>query len=43
MHSAIVHWIQHTYNRRRRQRRLEKLTTVEYEPAFNDNIAQTAA
>ena len=30
----IVHWIEHTYNRRRRQRGLGKLTPVEYELAF---------
>jgi len=31
---AIVTWIEHTYNRRRRQRALGKLTPVEYELAF---------
>jgi carbon monoxide dehydrogenase subunit G len=31
---AIVTWIEHTYNRRRRQRVLGKLTPVEYELAF---------
>jgi putative transposase len=31
---AIVHWIEHTYNRRRRQRGLGKLTPVEFELAF---------
>lgn len=31
---AIVHWIEHTYNRRRRQRALGKLTPVEYELAL---------
>ena len=30
----IVHWTEHTYNRRRRQRGLGKLTPVEYELAF---------
>ena len=30
----IVHWIEHTYNRRRRQRGLGKLTPVEFELAF---------
>ena len=30
----IVHWIEHTYNRRRRQRALGKLTPVEFEVAF---------
>ena len=29
--SAIVYWIEHTYNRRRRQRILGKCTPVEYE------------
>jgi putative transposase len=32
---AIVHWIEHTYNRRRRQRGLGRLTPVEFELAFN--------
>jgi transposase InsO family protein len=31
---AIVLWIEHTYNRRRRQRGLGKLTPVEFELAF---------
>ena len=31
---AIVFWIEHTYNRRRRQRALGKLTPVEFELAF---------
>jgi len=31
---AVIHWIEHTYNRRRRQRRLGKLTPVEFELAF---------
>lgn len=30
----ITHWIEHTYNRRRRQRRLGRLTPVEYELTF---------
>jgi transposase InsO family protein len=34
LHYAIVVWIEHTYNRRRRQRGLGKLTPVEYELAF---------
>jgi transposase InsO family protein len=33
---AIVEWIEHTYNRRRRQRGLGKLTPVEFELAFTD-------
>jgi transposase InsO family protein len=32
---AIVTWIEHTYNNRRRQRRLGKLTPVEFELAFS--------
>lgn len=39
LHYAIVHWIEHTYNRRRRQRALGKLTPVEYELAL---VAQPA-
>ena len=31
---AIITWIEHTYNRRRRQRALGKLTPVEYELAY---------
>jgi putative transposase len=31
---AIIHWIEHTYNRRRRQRALGRLTPVEFEIAF---------
>ena len=41
LHYAIVYWIEHTYNRRRRQRRLGRLTPVEYELAFSH--VQTAA
>jgi transposase InsO family protein len=41
LHEAIVFWIEHTYNRRRRQRGLGKLTPVEFELAFAD--AATAA
>ena len=36
---AIVHRIEHTYNRRRRQRRLGKLTPVEFELAFTTEAA----
>jgi putative transposase len=38
---AIIEWIEHTYNRRRRQRALGKLTPVEFELAFT-NTAQAA-
>jgi transposase InsO family protein len=38
---AIIEWIEHTYNRRRRQRALGKLTPVEFELAFADT-AQAA-
>ena len=34
---AIIFWIEHTYNRRRRQRGLGKLTPVEFELAFTPN------
>jgi transposase InsO family protein len=40
---AIVRWIEHTYNRRRRQRRLGRLTPVEYELAFAPQQTRTAA
>ena len=39
---AIVTWIEHTYNRRRRQRVLGKLTPVEYERAFASEEALAA-
>ena len=39
----IVYWIEHTYNRRRRQRALGKLTPVEFELAFTPADAHTAA
>jgi transposase InsO family protein len=41
LHYAIVDWIEQTYNRRRRQRALGKLTPVEFELAFA-NTAQAA-
>jgi transposase InsO family protein len=40
---AISFWIEHTYNRRRRQRVLGKLTPVEYELAFTPTTAHAAA
>ena len=42
LHNAVVHWIEHTYNRRRRQRGLGKLTPVEYELAFAPQDSQAA-
>ncbi len=39
---AIVTWIEHTYNRRRRQRALGKLTPVEFELAFASQPAVAA-
>lgn len=38
----IIYWIEHTYNRRRRQRNLGKLTPVEFELAFTDPAADAA-
>jgi putative transposase len=38
----ITYWIEHTYNRRRRQRGLGRLTPVEYELAFSDPAANAA-
>ncbi len=43
LHNAVVCWIEHTYNRRRRQRALGKLTPVEYELAFSTEEAAVAA
>lgn len=43
LHYAIVPWIEHTYNRRRRQRRLGRLTPVEYELAFTHTQGQATA
>ncbi|RBY78253.1 IS3 family transposase [Blastococcus sp. TF02A-26] len=42
LHAAVVFWIEHTYNRRRRQRALGKLTPVEYELAFTTQAAIAA-
>lgn len=38
----IVHWIEHTYNRRRRQRALGKLTPVEFELALMPPCVEAA-
>lgn len=43
LHNEIVYWIEHTYNRRRRQRALGRLTPVEYELAFDPNDHVEAA
>ncbi len=40
---AIVYWIEHTYNHRRRQRGLGKLTPVEFELAFAARLEDAAA
>jgi putative transposase len=40
--TEIVFWIEHTYNNRRRQRGLGKLTPVEFELAFADLTDQAA-
>jgi len=40
---AIVYWIEHTYNHRRRQRGLGKLTPVEFELAFTARLEDVAA
>jgi len=40
--TAIVIWIEHTYNNRRRQRGLGKLTPVEFELAFTNRTEQAA-
>ncbi len=43
LHGAVVFWIEHTYNRRRRQRRLGRLTPVEFELALTTQDAAVAA
>lgn len=40
---AVITWIEHTYNRRRRQRALGKLTPVEYELALVTSQVDLAA
>jgi putative transposase len=40
---AVLFWIEHTYNRRRRQRALGKLTPVEFELAFDAMLDDEAA
>jgi transposase InsO family protein len=40
---AVISWIEHTYNRRRRQRGLGKLTPVEFELAFAAKLQSEAA
>ncbi len=42
LHNAAVFWIEHTYDRRRRQRVLGKLTPVEYELAFTSPTTAAA-
>ena len=42
LHDAIVYWVEHTYNTRRRQRALGKLTPVEYELIFTRQAALAA-
>jgi transposase InsO family protein len=39
LHLAIVHWIERTYHRRRRQRALGKLTPIEYETIYSVAVA----
>ncbi len=39
---AIVTWIERTYHRRRRQLRLGRLTSVEYEAIMNEQVALAA-
>jgi transposase InsO family protein len=38
----IIYWIEHTYNRRRRQRALGRLTPVEFELTFTDQHGTAA-
>lgn len=39
---AIIHWIEATYHRRRRQRRLGKLTPIEFETIMKEAVALAA-
>ena len=39
---AIITWIERTYNRRRRQRSLERLTPIEYESIMTPTAALAA-
>jgi putative transposase len=39
---AMIHWIERTYHRRRRQRRLGKLTPIEFETIMKDATASVA-
>lgn len=43
LHNEIGYWIEHTYNRRRRQRALGKLTPIEYELTFTPDRDTQAA
>lgn len=42
LRAAIVHWIERTYHRRRRQDRLGRLTPVEFETIVTHEAAQSA-
>lgn len=39
---AMVTWIERTYHRRRRQRRLGRLTPIEFETIMNTTVALAA-
>lgn len=40
---AITYWVEHTSNRRRRQRELGRLTPIEFELAVTSNTTHAAA
>ncbi len=42
LHYEITYWIEHTYNRRRRQRRLGRRTPIEFELAFTTSTQAAA-
>lgn len=42
LRGAIVHWIERTYHRRRRQDRLGRLTPIEFETIINHEALQAA-
>lgn len=43
LHYVITHWIEHTYNRSRRQRGISRLTPIEFELAFTSDTTHAAA
>ena len=42
LRSAMIHWIERTYHRRRKQRRLGKMTPIEYETTMKNAVTLAA-